>query len=83
MNSKPDRFQRIETIFHEALEVSGDARSALIAAQCGEDPDLAAQVRLLLKASEREEQRTESLLSEREQGNASIGRQADWPLCAG
>lgn len=71
MDSKTDRFQRIEAIFHEALAVEGDARAQLIDAQCGEDSGLAAQVGLLLSASEKEEQRTASLLSEREQGNAS------------
>jgi len=71
MDFKTDRFQRIEAIFHEALAVEGDARAQLIDAQCGEESGLAAQVRLLLSASEREEQRTASLLSEREQGNAS------------
>ena len=57
MDFKTDRFQRIEAIFHEALAVEGDARAQLIDAQCGEDSSLAAQVRLLLSASEREEQR--------------------------
>jgi tetratricopeptide (TPR) repeat protein len=77
MNSSPDRFLRIETIFHEALAVSGDARVKLIEAQCGEDSELAAQVRSLLKASDQEELRTASLLSEREQDKAgeSAGRQ--------
>jgi serine/threonine protein kinase len=76
MNSKTDRFQRIEAIFHEALAVAGDARAELIDAQCNGDSDLAAQVRLLIRASEREEHRTTSLLSERERGKAfeSAGR---------
>jgi len=76
MTSKTDRFQRIEALFHEALAVEGDARAQLIDAQCNGDSDLAAEVRLLLNAREREEQRTASLLSEREQGNApeSAGR---------
>jgi tetratricopeptide (TPR) repeat protein len=76
MDFKTDRFQRIEAIFHEALAVEGDARAQLIDAQCGEDSSLAAQVRLLLSASEKEEQRTTSLASEREQAKASesVGR---------
>jgi serine/threonine protein kinase len=71
MDPKTDRFQRIEAIFHEALTISGDARAELIDFQCNGDSDLAAQVRLLIHASEREEQRTASLLSEREKGKAS------------
>ena len=71
MDSKTDRFQRIEAVFHEALAVSGDARVELIDAQCGGDRKLAAEVRMLLAASAKEEQRTASLLSEREQGKAS------------
>ena len=76
MDSKTDRFQRIEAVFHEALAVSGDARVELIDAQCGGDRKLAAEVRMLLAASAKEEQRTASLLSEREQGKAaeSVGR---------
>ena len=62
MTSKTDRFQRIAALFHDALAVEGDARAQLIDAQCNGDSDLAAEVRLLLNASEREEQRTASLL---------------------
>jgi tetratricopeptide (TPR) repeat protein len=69
MDSKTDRFQRIEAIFHEALALADDARAQLIDSQCGEDRSLAADVRLLLNASEKEEQRTASLVSERETGN--------------
>jgi serine/threonine protein kinase len=71
MDPKTDRFQRIEAIFHEALTISGDARAELIDSRCNGDSDLAAKVRLLLNASEREEQRIASLLSEREKGKAS------------
>jgi tetratricopeptide (TPR) repeat protein len=71
MDSKTSRFERIEAVFHQALAVSGDARVELIDAQCGGDRKLAAEVRMLLAASAKEEQRTASLLSEREHGKAS------------
>jgi serine/threonine protein kinase len=76
MAIKSDRFQRIETLFHAALELDDVARAQLIDAQCGEDADLAAEVRRLLTASEIEEQRKGALLAEREDGEGaeSTGR---------
>ena len=71
MDSKTNNLQRVEAIFHEALAVAGDARAELIDARCNGDSDLAAQVRRLLIASEREEQRTALLLAEREKGKSS------------
>jgi len=76
MTSKTDRFQRIEALFHQALAVTGEARAALIAAQCGGDVELAAQVSRLLDASEKEEQQTAALIAERVVGDGaeSVGR---------
>lgn len=71
MNAKTDRFLRIEAIFHEALAVEGDARSKLIATQCGGDQALLAEVLLLLNSSQREELLTASIASKRETGNPS------------
>ena len=83
MNSKPDRFQRIEAIFHEALEVSGDARSALIAAQCGGDPIWPPKC---VCCSRPVRERSSGQVAAFGTGAGQclrIGRQADWPLCAG
>jgi hypothetical protein len=55
MGQATERFLRLETIFHEALAASGEARKELIASRCGEDRELAAEVRSLLKAGEAEE----------------------------
>jgi serine/threonine protein kinase len=76
MESKTERLRRVETLFHEALEVEGEARAELIAAQCGGDSELAAQVQRLLNASAREEQQTAALISKREAGEGaeSTGR---------
>jgi hypothetical protein len=76
MTVKSDRFQRIETLFHAALELDDVARAQLIAAQCGEDADLAAEVYRLLNASQKEEQQTAALLSEQEadKGAESLGK---------
>ena len=44
------RWQRIETLFHELVELPpGSARDAAIAARCGDDPALAVEVRTLLE----------------------------------
>jgi serine/threonine protein kinase len=76
MTFKIDRFQRIETLFHQALVVTGEARAKLIADECGGDADLAAQVYRLLNASQKEEQQTAALLSEQEADNGaeSLGK---------
>jgi tetratricopeptide (TPR) repeat protein len=50
-----ESFLRIEAIFHEAFTAPGEARAALIEARCGGDLELAAEVLLLLEASEAEE----------------------------
>jgi len=50
-----ESFLRIEAIFHEAFAAPREARAALIESRCGGDLELAAEVRLLLEASEAEE----------------------------
>jgi Tol biopolymer transport system component len=47
------RWQRIEQLFHRALEHQGEARLVFLAQVCGEDADLFARVRALLKAHDR------------------------------
>jgi hypothetical protein len=42
------RWQRAKQVFHEALEQSGSERSRFVAAACGEDRELRAQVEGLL-----------------------------------
>ena len=44
------RWNRAKQIFHEALETSGPARARLVAAACGDDAELRAQVEGLLAA---------------------------------
>ena len=43
-------WKRAKQVFHEALEKGGPERSGLVAAACGEDEQLRAQVQALLKA---------------------------------
>ncbi len=64
MNSRTERFQLIESIFHAACAVAGEAREAVIAARCGGDAGLAAEVRRLLAASEKEERQSAQQPSE-------------------
>jgi tetratricopeptide (TPR) repeat protein len=60
MNPTTEKFQQIEAIFHEALEAPDEARVGLIEIRCHGDPELAAEVRSLLKACEAQEHLTAS-----------------------
>jgi len=60
MDQATDRFQKIESIFHEVLDSPLTKRTDLIAARCGSDLELAAEVRALLKACETDEDLTAS-----------------------
>ena len=43
-----DRWQRIEEIFHRAIELAPDARSAFLNDACGRDQSLRSEVESLL-----------------------------------
>lgn len=60
MKQTTESFLRMQAIFHEALELPEDQRAALIEARCHDDPELAAEVRLLIEASREEEQQSEA-----------------------
>ncbi len=45
-----DRWETVQRLFHEALEVSGEQREAFIANACGDDTELRAEVESLLAA---------------------------------
>jgi hypothetical protein len=47
---KSTSWKRAKQVFHEALEKSGHERSGFVAAACGEDRELRAQVHALLNA---------------------------------
>jgi eukaryotic-like serine/threonine-protein kinase len=59
MNQTTESFQRIETIFHEALIVPVEVRKALIESLSQGDRELAAEVYALLDACKAEEDETE------------------------
>jgi hypothetical protein len=63
-----ESFLRIEAIFYEAFAAPGEARAELIETRCGGDRELAAEVRLLLEASEAEERLAASRRLEPERG---------------
>jgi non-specific serine/threonine protein kinase/serine/threonine-protein kinase len=46
----PDRWRRLEDLFHAALELPPEDRAAALAAACGDDADLLADVQRLLEA---------------------------------
>jgi serine/threonine protein kinase len=50
----PDRWQRIEDLFHDALDRPPESRAAWLDAACASDAALRAQVERLLRAHERE-----------------------------
>ena len=47
------RFERVEALFHRALPLDPDARSALLARECGDDGALRSEVERLLGAHDR------------------------------
>ena len=59
-----ESFLRIEAIFHEAQAAPAEGRAELIATRCAGNPELAAEVRLLLEACEEEEQLASTRLQE-------------------
>src|SRR5215510_6685718 len=50
----PERWKKLDALFHEALELQGEARSAHLALGCGGDDELRADAERLLAAHERE-----------------------------
>src|SRR5262245_37325009 len=50
----PEQWIRLDALFHEALELQGEARSAHLATVCGDDGHLREEVERLLAAHERE-----------------------------
>jgi eukaryotic-like serine/threonine-protein kinase len=60
MNHTTENLRRIEAVFHEALAVSEDVRSALVDERCGGDVAFSTEVQALLRASKAEETATAS-----------------------
>jgi serine/threonine-protein kinase len=50
----PERWKKLDALFHEALELQGEARAAHLAKVCGGDEQLRVEVEKLLAAHERE-----------------------------
>jgi serine/threonine-protein kinase len=50
----PERWKKLDALFHEALELEGEARAAHLAKACGDDEQLRAEAERLLAAHERE-----------------------------
>jgi hypothetical protein len=60
MEQRPERFLRIEAIFHEALAAPEEMRAKLVETRCQQDNALAAEVYSLLEACAAEERLTAS-----------------------
>jgi serine/threonine-protein kinase len=50
----PERWKKLDALFHEVLELQGEARAAHLAKMCGDDGQLRAEAERLLAAHERE-----------------------------
>src|SRR6266545_4627937 len=50
----PERWKKLDALFHEALELEGEARAAFLAQACGDDEQLRGQAESLIAAHERE-----------------------------
>ncbi len=50
----PERWKKLDALFHEALELYGEARAAHLAKACGGDEQLRAEAERLIAAHERE-----------------------------
>jgi len=50
----PERWKKLDALFHEALELQGEARAAHLAKVCGDDAQLRTEAEKLLAAHERE-----------------------------
>jgi serine/threonine protein kinase len=68
MSDLTERFLRIEAVFHEAMELQGDARKRLVESRCRGDCALIEEVDLLLDACEAEARVTETARLKLESG---------------
>jgi serine/threonine protein kinase/Tol biopolymer transport system component len=50
----PERWKKLDALFHEALELQGEARAAHLAKVCGDDEQLRTEAERLIAAHERE-----------------------------
>ena len=46
----PERWQRLEDLFHAMLELPADSRAAALAAACGDDSELRVELERLLQS---------------------------------
>jgi len=53
MESSPERWQRLEALFHQALELKSEERSVFLETNCGEDHELRQEVESLLESAEK------------------------------
>ena len=71
------QFQRIEEVFHRAVDLDPDARSNLLAAECADDPELRRRVEDLLAASGDAEEEIEGAV------RSAFGRLEEEPTAFG
>src|SRR5262245_6699448 len=50
----PEQWKKLDALFHEALELQGEARAAHLAKVCGDDEQLREEIERLIAAHERE-----------------------------
>ena len=61
----PERWKKLEALFHEALELQGEARTAFLAKVCGGDEQLHEEAERLIAAHEKEDSFMDSPIVEK------------------
>jgi tetratricopeptide (TPR) repeat protein len=79
MKHTTESFLRVESIFNEALAAEPDARTGLVTARCDGDAAMMAEVTLLLRACEEEEQASRSRRDEEAAPAGSLQRKRVGP----
>ncbi|MEM9553089.1 MAG: serine/threonine-protein kinase [Acidobacteriota bacterium] len=64
----PERWRRLDELFHQARELDPDARRALLAERCAGDPDMRSELEAMLAADEGAEDHLDQLI-----GKAALG----------
>jgi serine/threonine protein kinase len=64
----PERWKKLEAMFHEAAELKGEARAIFLAKACGDDERLREEVERLLAAHERDGSFIDSPIFEQSEG---------------
>ncbi|HET9529123.1 MAG TPA: hypothetical protein VFQ92_02135, partial [Blastocatellia bacterium] len=71
----PERWKKLEAIFHEAVELQAEARAEYLADACGDDEQLRADAERLIAAHEQESSFIDSPVFAEAAEPTGVGRQ--------